>query len=59
MVEDNRKFRKTVNPIFLVNVIIFKKIYLINNDPKTTKNEALAKTFTEFFSGNLKNIWDR
>ena len=46
--KDNRKFWKTVNPLFLEKSYSKKSISLINKDGLIAKNEDLAKTFNFF-----------
>ena len=43
--KDNRKFWKTVNPLFSEKSYSKESISLINKDGLTTENEDLAKTF--------------
>ena len=67
--KDNRKFWKTVNPLFSEKSYSKESISLINKDGLITENEDLAKTFNNFFSNivnedvpddesNLSNIDD-
>ena len=55
IMKDNRKFWKTVNPLFSEKCYSKESISLINKDGLTTKNEDLAKTFNNFFSSVVKN----
>ena len=54
--KDNRKFWKTVNPLFSEKSYSKESISLINKDGLITKNEDLAKTFNIFFSSIVKNL---
>ena len=47
-VKHNRKFWKTVNPLFSEKSYSKKYISLINKDDLITKNEDLSKTFNNF-----------
>ena len=49
----NRKFWKTVNPLFLENSYSKESITVINKDGLITENEDLAKTFNNFFRNKL------
>ena len=51
--KDNRKFWKTVNPLFLENSYSKESITVINKDGLITENEDLAKTFNNFFRKKL------
>ena len=51
--KDNRKFWKTVNPLFLEKSYSKESITLINKDGLITENEDLAKTFNNFFRNKL------
>ena len=51
--KDNRKFWKTVNPLFLENSYSKEYITAINKDGLITENEDLAKTFNNFFRNKL------
>ena len=53
---DNRKFWKTVNPLFSEKSYSKESISVINKDGLITKNEDLAKTFNIFFSSIVKNL---
>ena len=46
--KDNRKFWKTVNPLFSEKSYSKESIFLINKDGLITKNEDLAITFNNF-----------
>ena len=48
IIKDNRKFWKTVNPLFSEKSYSKESIALINKDGLITKNEDLAKTFNNF-----------
>ena len=50
IMKDNRKFWKTVNPLFSEKSYSKESISLINKDGLITENEDLAKTFNIFFS---------
>ena len=52
--KDNRKFWKTVNPLFSEKSYSKESISLINKDGLITENEDLAKTFNNFFSNIVK-----
>ena len=54
--KDNRKFWKTVNPLFSEKSYSKESISLINKDGLVTKNEDLAKTFNIFFSSIIKKL---
>ena len=55
IMKDNRKFWKTVNPLFSEKSYSKESISLINKDGLITKNENLAKAFNIFFSSIVKN----
>ena len=46
--KDNRKFWKTVNPLFSEKSISKESISLINKDGSITKYKDLAKTINNF-----------
>ena len=48
IMKDNRKFWKTVNPLFSEKSYSKESISLVNKDGLITKNEDLAKTFNIF-----------
>ena len=54
--KDNRKFWKTVNPLFSEKSYSKESISLINKDGLITKNEDLAKTFNIFFSNIVNKL---
>ena len=54
--KDNRKFWKTVNPLFSEKSYSKESVSLSNKDGLITKNEDLAKTFDIFFSSIVKNL---
>ena len=56
IMKDNRKFWKTVNPLFSEKSYSKESISLINKDGLITKNEDLAKTFNIFFSSIIKKL---
>ena len=49
IMKSNRKFWKTVNPLFSEKSYSKESISLISKDSLITKNEDLAKTFNFFF----------
>ena len=53
--KDNRKFWKTVNPLFSEKSYSKESISLINKDGLITKNEDLAKKFI-FFNSIIKKL---
>ena len=54
--KDNRKFWKTVNPLFSEKSYSKESISLINKDGLITENEDLAKTFNSFFSNIVNKL---
>ena len=54
--KNNRKFWKTMNPLFSEKSCSKELISLINKDVLITKNEDLAKTFNNFFSSVVKKL---
>ena len=54
--KDNRKFWKTVNPLFSETSYSEEPISVINKDGLITKNEGLAYTFNNFFSSVVKQL---
>ena len=54
--KDNRKFWKTVNPLFSEKSSSKEYISLINKNSLITKNEDLAKTFNNFFGSIVKQL---
>ena len=54
--KDNRKFWKTVNPLFSEKSYSKESISLINKDGLITENEDLAKTFNNFFSNIVNKL---
>ena len=56
IMKDNRKFWKTVNPLFSEKSYSKESISLINNDGLITENEDLAKTFNNFFSNIVNKL---
>ena len=54
--KDNRKFWKTVNPLFSEKLQSKDSISLINEYGLITKNEDLAKTFNNFFSNIINKL---
>ena len=54
--KDNRKYWKTVNPLFSEKSHSKESISLSNKDGLITKNEDLAKTFIFFFSSIVKKL---
>ena len=57
IMKDNRKFWKTVNPLFSEKSYSKESISIINKDGLITENEDLAMTFKIFFS-NIVNKLD-
>ena len=49
VMKDNRKFWKTVNPLFSKKSYSKESISLVNEDGLITENKDLAKTFNHFF----------
>ena len=56
IMKDNRKFWKTVNPLFSEKSQSKDSISLINKDGLITKNEDLAKTFNNFFNNIVNKL---
>ena len=56
IMKDNRKFWKTVNPLFSEKSYSKESISLINKDGLITENEDLAKTFNNFFSNIVNKL---
>ena len=56
IMKDNRKFWKTVNPLFSEKSHRKESISLINKDGLITKNEDLTKAFNIFFSSIVKKL---
>ena len=58
ILKDNRKFWKTVNPLFLEKAYQKESIAIISKDTEETitKNEELAETFNSFFSSMVDNL---
>ena len=54
--KDNRKFWKTVNPLFSEKSYSKESISLINKDSLITENEDLAKIFNKFFSNIVNKL---
>ena len=54
--KDNRKFWKTVNPLFSEKSYSKESISLINKDGLIVKIGDLAKTFNNFFSNIVNKI---
>ena len=56
--KDNRKFWKTVNPLFLEEAYQKESMAIISKDMKEpiTKNEELAEAFNSFFSSMVNNL---
>ena len=52
----NRKFWKTVNPLFSEKSYSKESISLINKNGSITKNEDLAKTFNNVFSNIVNKL---
>ena len=56
IMKDNRKFWKTVNPLFSEKSYSKESISLINKDGLITENEDLVKTFNNFFSNIVNKL---
>ena len=58
ILKDNRKFWKTVNPLFSEKVYQKESITIISKDTEETitKNEELAETFNSFISSMVDNL---
>ena len=56
IMKDNRKFWKTVNPLFSEKSYSKESVSLINKDGLITENEDLAKTFNNFFSNIVNKL---
>ena len=58
ILKDNRKFWKTVNPLFSEKAYQKESITIISKDTEETitKNEELAETFNSFFSSMVDNL---
>ena len=58
ILKDNRKFWKTVNPLFSEKAYQKESITIISKDMEETitKNEELAETFNSFFISMVDNI---
>ena len=58
VLKDNRKFWKTVNPLFSEKAYQKESITIISKDTEETitKNEELAETFNSFFSSMVDNL---
>ena len=61
ILKENRKFWKTVNPLFSEKAYQKKSITIISKDTQETitKNEELAETFNSFFSSIVDNLKKR
>ena len=53
---DNKKFWKTVKPLFTEKAVSTDSITLIENDVIINDDLKLAETFNEFFSNAVKNL---
>ena len=58
VLKDNRKFWKTVNPVFSEKAYQKESITIVSKDTEATatKNEELAETFNSFFSSMVDNL---
>ena len=58
ILKDNRKFWKTLNPLFSEKAYQKEFITIISKDTEETitKNEELAETFDSFFSSMVDNL---
>ena len=56
IMKDNRKLWKIVNPLFSEKPYSKESISLINKDDLITKNEDLAKTFSNCFSNTVNKL---
>ena len=58
ILKDNRKFWKTVNPLFLEEAYQKESMAIISKDMKEpiTKNEELAEAFNSFLSSMVNNL---
>ena len=53
---DNKKFWKTVKPLFSEKVMLTENITLIENNVLKSEDEEVAKIFNSFFSNAVKNL---
>ena len=53
---DNKKFWKTVKPLFSDKIISTDNITLIENDVIVTEDKKVAEIFNSFFSNAVKNL---
>ena len=53
---DNKKFWKTVKPLFNEQVISTDSITLIENDIIVGENAEVAEIFNDFFGNTVKNL---
>ena len=51
-VKDNRKFWKTVKPMFLKKFVNSEEITLVDNEKIITNDKEITKVSNEFFSNN-------
>ena len=56
VVSDNRKFWKTVGPLFSEKAFHKESITLINNNKTISNNEELAETFNKHFSKLVESL---
>ena len=56
VVSDNRKFWKTVGPLFSEKAFHKESITLINNNKIISNNEELAETFNKHFSKLVESL---
>ena len=56
VVYDNRKFWKTIDPLFLEKAFHKESIILNNNNKTISNNEELAETFNKHFSKLVESL---
>ena len=56
VVSDNRKFWKTIDPLFLEKAFHKESIILNNNNKTISNNEELAETFNKHFSKLVESL---
>ena len=57
VVSDNRKYWKTVGPLFSEKAFHKESIILNNNNKIISNNEELAQIFSKHFSKIVENLW--
>ena len=55
-ISDNKKFWRTVKPLFSEKAISSEKIILIENNVIISEDQEVAETFNSFFSNAVKNL---